>query len=98
MAADQREAVAVHARIAAVCERFLRCGLPLLGWVSQDARVGAAIRRRTPVLLEHARCQASRDLRALSVALAAAVAPAATSAKPGRGLSGWLSKLVLRGS
>jgi flagellar biosynthesis protein FlhG len=96
-ATNQAEAVAVHARIADVCERFLRHRPPLLGWVSQDQSVGAAVRRRKPLLLDNPKCQASRDLRALSTAVLAILEPSRAPARQGSGISGWLSKLVLRG-
>lgn len=98
-AADAREAAAVHARIAGVCERFLKIRIPLLGWVSQDPSVAAAVRRRTPVLLDSAKCPASRDLRSLAAALGALLDPGLLPPDRGdRGLSGWWRKLVLRGS
>jgi flagellar biosynthesis protein FlhG len=97
-AADAREAAAVHARIAGVCEKFLRTPLPLLGWVSQDPRVGAAVRRRNPVLLDCAKCPASKDLRSLAAALLAVLDPPSPPAQGDRGISGWLKRLTLRGS
>jgi len=96
----QQEAAAVHARIAGVCQRFLGYSLPLLGWVTQDARVGAAVRKRRPVLLESEKCQASRDLRQLAGVVARILGPdAATNTGPDGAAQGqgWLSRLVLRG-
>lgn len=94
-AADAREAAQVHARIAGVCERFLRQRLPLLGWVSQDPKVGAAVRQRRPVLLACAKCAASRDLRALAAALTQALEPHRAPDPPVRGISGWLARIGL---
>jgi flagellar biosynthesis protein FlhG len=92
------EAAAVHTRIASVCGRFLGCKLPLLGWVGLDPQVGLAVRRRRPVLLENARCQASRDLRALAEATSrvfSGAAPAPAGTRPG--IAGWLVRTILRG-
>lgn len=97
-AADAREAAAVHARIAGVCEKFLRLRLPLLGYVTQDARVAAAVRRRTPVLLDSATCPASRDLRSLATALLASLEPPGNPVQGPPGISGWWKRLTLRGS
>ncbi len=96
----EREARAVHARLAAVCERFLGYRLPLLGWVVQDARVGAAVRARVPVLLHSPSCPASRDFRALALSLVRALRPVGAP-EPARthraGLRRVLSALMLRG-
>lgn len=96
-AADPEEAAGVHARIAGVCARFLGYPLPLVGWVMQDARVGGAVRKRRPVLLESGKCQASRDLRALAVAVAKLLEPPAGETGDLRTARGWLRRLVLRG-
>ena len=96
---SEREARSVHARIAAVAQRFLSYRLPLLGWVAQDVRVIAAVRKRAPVMLESPRCQASRDLRDLALTVMRELRPAqgpAPAAAPRPGLSGLLSRLFLR--
>jgi flagellar biosynthesis protein FlhG len=99
-AAEPQEAAGVHARIAGVCQRFLGYPLPLVGWVTQDARVGGAVRKRRPVLLESEKCQASRDLRELAGAIARILEPPLDPAKgpeePEMG-QGWLKRLILRG-
>ncbi|HYE03441.1 MAG TPA: P-loop NTPase [Phycisphaerales bacterium] len=59
----------VHARLAAVCARFLRRDLPLLGSVAQDVRVPGAVRARSPLLLRSPRSPAARDLRGLAGSL-----------------------------
>lgn len=69
-ATSAREAHAVHARIATVCQRFLHYPLPLLGWITQDPRVPAAVRARRPFLLHSPRATASHDVRVLAEALA----------------------------
>lgn len=100
-ATSRTEAAAVHARINAVASRFLGITLPMLGWIAQDARVGAAVRARRPVLLDSPGCAASRDLVSLAAATWAFLAPSPETGGPEKsqgGLSGWLSRLVLRGS
>ncbi len=95
----EREARAVHARLGAVCERFLSYRLPLLGWVSQDARLAAAVRARRPVLLESPSSPASRDFRALALSLVRALRPVGASEPVHRyrgGLKRVLSALMLR--
>jgi flagellar biosynthesis protein FlhG len=91
------EAAAVHARIDTVCQKFLGWRVPLLGWIAQDASVGASVRKRRPLLLEQPRTPAARDLRALGEALSRAVCPASTPAEAKSGLAGWLSRMILRG-
>jgi flagellar biosynthesis protein FlhG len=96
-AADDKEAAAVHARIAGACSRFLGYQLPLLGSVVHDARISTAVRRRRPVLLDAPRARACDDIRRLALALTSAVEPAMETAKPRRrGLSRILSRIVLR--
>jgi flagellar biosynthesis protein FlhG len=62
-AIDRAEAQSVHARIAAVCERFLGFRPESLGWIAQDLRVAEAVRARRPVLLAAPSCRASRQMR-----------------------------------
>ncbi len=99
---SKKEADAVHARMAAVCSRFLRYRLPCLGWVAQDPQVGAAVRRRSPLILSEPRCQASRDLRRLACVLVdnLELRHARDNRPASRlsGLSGLWSRLTLRGS
>lgn len=97
-ASGQAEADAVHARMSAVSARFLGAPLPLLGWVSQDHRVAAAVRARRPVLLESPNTSASRDLQRLAREVVKAVGGASAAGERRKGISGWLSRLVLRGS
>jgi flagellar biosynthesis protein FlhG len=99
---SKKEADAVHARIAAVCSRFLTYRLPCLGWIAQDAQVGASVRRRKPLMLDDPRSAASRDLRRLACGLVEGLELRHTR-DPRRdtklsGLSGLWSRLTLRGS
>ncbi|MEX2219875.1 MAG: P-loop NTPase [Phycisphaerales bacterium] len=100
-ASDQREAAAVHARMAAVCQRFLGYTLPLLGWIMHDARVPASVRSRRPLLLSAPGSPAAGAVRALAGAVARELrlesgAPAPARGGGSGGLSGLLSR-VLRG-
>lgn len=96
----EREARVVHARLAAVAERFVGYTLPLLGWVPRDDHVASSVRRRRPVLLDSPGCGASRQVRGLALTLARSLRPAppvAADAERCRGWSRWLSAMLLRG-
>ena len=73
-ARTEQEALAVHHRIDAVSRRFLKCPLPLAGWISSDAAVGEAVRRRVPLLLASPAAVASHDMRRLAMHLAGRLA------------------------
>lgn len=64
-AADQADGRRVHARVAAVCDRFLGYPLPLAGIVEQDERVRVAVRERRPFLVTSPKSAASRSVRSL---------------------------------
>lgn len=99
-ASGEREAGAVHARLAAVAERFVGYTLPLLGWVPRDDHASAAVRRRRPVLLDSPSCEASRRVRAVALTLARSlrpVPPVASHPDKERGWSRWVSAMLLRG-
>lgn len=68
--ADGAEAAGVHARVAAVCGRFLGLPLGLAGHVAHDLRVLSAVRARRPFVLTHPRCEASRDMRQVAMRVA----------------------------
>jgi flagellar biosynthesis protein FlhG len=97
---SKKEADDVHARMASVCERFLRYRLPLLGWVATDGQVGAAVRHRKPLVLDDPRSPASRDLRRLACVLVESMElrKARNPADRATGLSGLWARLTLRGS
>jgi flagellar biosynthesis protein FlhG len=76
---------AAHDRIDRVCRRFLGGSMPLLGIVRRDRRATAAVRQRTPLVAGWPGAPASRDLRALSV-MVAAVTPGVGCSRRGGGL------------
>ena len=61
-AKDEREALGVHERIDTVTRRFLDARVPLAGWVPTDRAVPQAVRERSPFVLTHPRCPASRGV------------------------------------
>jgi flagellar biosynthesis protein FlhG len=69
-ARTEQEAMSVHQRIDAVSRRFLKCPVPLAGWISEDIAVGDAVRRRVPLLLSTPAAAASQDMRRLAMHLA----------------------------
>lgn len=60
--ADGGEAQDVHARLTAVCGRFLGIQPKLLGSIAQDLRVAQAVRARCPVVLYDPACPAARHM------------------------------------
>lgn len=60
------EALAVHRRIGAVCERFLGVTVPFAGSVRHDDAAGRAVRARRPLVQLNSGSTAARDIRALS--------------------------------
>ena len=66
------QARAVHARLDAVCARFLGISVPLAGWVPVDAAVPDAVIARTPFALREPRCPATRAVRGLAGSLSSA--------------------------
>lgn len=94
------EARAVHARLRAVCARFLGLDLPTLGWIAQDLRVPEAVRSRVPLLLRTPQTPASLNLRALAGSVLQHLAVQAPAAPPAQGsnapsrLSGGLARLL----
>jgi flagellar biosynthesis protein FlhG len=96
-AADAKEAAAVHARIAAVCARFLSYPLPMLGSVTQDPRLTAAVRQRRPVLLGAPRTPASRDIRELAALLVRQLRIGSRTSVPERRTNRWASLVSMFG-
>lgn len=72
---DAAEARRVHARIRAVCDRFLGIDMPMLGWIAQDVRVCEAVRARIPLLVRSPQAEASRNISALCATIAQQVGP-----------------------
>lgn len=95
-AADLAEARRVHARISAVCARFLGWEIPMAGWVAHDVRVVRAVRARTPVLVASPRCPASEHIRGIAAALASELAGVHGSVGQGGGwasvVAGWFRR------
>ncbi|GJM19371.1 MAG: site-determining protein [Phycisphaeraceae bacterium] len=67
--ANEKEAHAVHARMAGVSERFLNYRLPLIGWVRLDKKVRLAVRRRRPYMIDAPRSAAAKDMSKLAKSL-----------------------------
>jgi flagellar biosynthesis protein FlhG len=59
MVQNEEEGRQVFARIDAVCRRFLDMSIQYAGHVESDPRVGLAVRRRRPFVLESPGCPAS---------------------------------------
>lgn len=66
---DGSEAARVHARIRAVCDRFLGLDCPLLGSIAQDVRVAQAVRSREPLLVRPGPSVAGEQIAELSAAV-----------------------------
>lgn len=60
------EALSVHARLHAVCERFLGVPIAMLGEIAQDLRVAQSVRARRPFLLHAPDCPAARHMVSLA--------------------------------
>lgn len=93
-ARDEEEALAVHARIAAVSARFLGAEPGMFGWVPSDAGVSLAVRARVPFVLKEPRGAASMAVARLAEALEARVMPRRAEHAPNG--AGWLAR-ILRG-
>lgn len=98
----ESQAAKTHARIAAVCGRFLEYPLPLVGWVREDEKMRQAVRRRRPVLLEAPRSRVSRDLVRVAGQLrersqGPAVARSGAEAEAHRGFARRLGRLGCHG-
>lgn len=88
---NEDEGMAVHARIASTCKKFLHFSLPLLGSVRRDGAVPASVRSRTPLLLGTPRAKAGQDIREVAAMLTRKL-PLRLRPEPlshRRGLFGW---------
>lgn len=65
-ARDREEAHRVYERVAAVCRRFLGLAISEAGYVMSDPRVGTAVRRRVPFVLDAPDAPASICLKQLA--------------------------------
>ncbi len=68
-ASNQAEGERVHARVGAVCRRFLSYELPLAAVVTHDEHVRRAVRDRRPFLSAAPKSPAARSVRNLSGSL-----------------------------
>lgn len=84
-AKHEREALAVHRRIATVCERFVGEAPSLAGWAPTDQTVRNAVYTRRPFVLGDPSSRASRAVREMADHLAERLRLSAPPAKGGRG-------------
>lgn len=92
-AKSREEARAVYERVAKVARQFLGVNVLDAGHVVADEAVGAAVRRRTPVVVHDPRCPASACLMQLAMRLEPGVVP-----ERARGFfARWLSRGGARG-
>jgi flagellar biosynthesis protein FlhG len=68
-AVNEKEAIAVHARISGVCDRFLGYQLPMIGYIRRDKKVIKAIKARTPYMIDSPKSAAARDMAELAASL-----------------------------
>ncbi len=68
-ASDLTDGRRVHARVAAVCRRFLDYHLPLAAVINHDEQVRLAVRRRRPFFSAAPKSPASKSVRSLCVSL-----------------------------
>ena len=99
-ARDAAEAQKVHARLDAVCAKFLGLRLELLGAVAHDPALPEAVRARRPVMLQAPRARCCRDCRDLALTLVRRLRPVGPvgAEKPAGLLARLVGGLFLRGS
>lgn len=73
------EARAVYDRIAGVAQQFLGTTVRDGGFIPLDDQVQSAVRRRTPFLIAHPRCEAAGAIRRVAARLAADAGPTGES-------------------
>jgi flagellar biosynthesis protein FlhG len=66
MVQDQKEGRDVFNRLDQVCRRFLHLNIRYAGHVAQDARVGQAVRRQNPFVIDAPGCAASACIQQLA--------------------------------
>ncbi len=66
MAQNRHEARMVYDRVSDVARRFLGVRVLFAGYVPWDAKVGQAVRKRTPFVIDSPTCQAARCVGALA--------------------------------
>lgn len=87
-AGDAVEAQEVHARMAAVCARFLGVPLGLAGWIPLDREVGKAVRARQPLVVRAPKSAAAGSVRALAVRVKSDMVGAVGAEASGQGAPG----------
>lgn len=93
-AKDAGEAGAVHARMDAVCRRFLGRELPLAGWIAHDPLVAQSVRARRPFVLAHPAGAATRGVEALAATLSTRFAlPGHAAAVEPTAEPGWVKRM-----
>ncbi len=92
------EAEAVHARLRAVCERFLGAPVGLLGQVAQDLRVAQSVRARTPFMLHAPESAAARHMGVMAQRILdqLGLTGAQRQDSAGRGFRAALARILLR--
>ncbi len=92
MAFDEREAVAIQARIASVAQRFLGTDLASAGFVRRDRAVFNAVRSREPYAVHDPKSLATRDTQAISEFIARLTLAPERLQRRRRGLLGLLRR------
>jgi flagellar biosynthesis protein FlhG len=95
---DSGEARDVHARLAAVCGRFLGVRPKLLGSIAQDLRVAQAVRARCPLVLHSPESPAARHMVLLADRLIDQLGVSVTRARSNaaQGFRAALARVLLR--
>ncbi|MBX3406322.1 MAG: P-loop NTPase [Phycisphaeraceae bacterium] len=95
---DSGEAEDVHARLTAVCGRFLGIRPKLLGSIAQDLRVAQAVRARCPLVLYAPECPAARHMVLLASRLIDQLGVRVSQSRPNAspGFRAALARILLR--
>lgn len=99
---DGAESARVHARLRAVCDRFLGLDCALLGSIAQDLRVAQSVRAREPLLVRSPSAEASVQIKTVAAAISRQLglrslggpASAGISVAKGEGVRGLVRRLL----